>query len=227
MIRTCVRDELEGAAILPAVRGWDMVWNNNVLMLYHGTDNYSVASTDHRDARGDPTELRLTPNPNNIYIGPNVDFGAQNVRSGTEFGPGFYTTTSAHQARQWANQRVRRINAPRQPPEIAVLLRFQIDREAFQQLKPEMISFVRDDPVFWDFVVYARKHGRRSHLRPADPNRVHFPEMYEVVHGPVTIWQQTLVIKDCDQVSFHSLRAVGALGTADWIDQGNPLFPSF
>jgi hypothetical protein len=168
----------------------------------------------------------LTPNSNNIYIGPNVDFGAQKVRSGTEFGPGFYTTTSLHQARQWANQRVRRVNAPRQPPEIAVVLRFQIDREAFQQQKAgdDFIRSRRSSFLgFCGLCSPARpslaSSTRRSQQTP-------FPEMYEVVHGPVTIWQQTLVIKDCDQVSFHSSRAVSALGAAEWIDHGNPLFPA-
>ena len=42
--------------------------------------------------------------------------------------------------------------------------------------------------------------------------RIGDPPPYDVVFGPVTLWPQTLILKDCDQISFHSLNAINALG---------------
>ena len=36
-----------------------------------------------------------------------------------------------------------------------------------------------------------------------------------LVYGPVTLWPQQLVIADCDQISFHTRRAVAGLGNAN------------
>jgi hypothetical protein len=203
-----------------------MAWANGPLILYHGTDNRSVLAGGHTEARGAPGTLDLSMNPCNIYIGPILDAPVPpSVRSGTDFGPGFYTTTSEHQARQWANERVRKAMAPGRAQEIAVVLRFEVARDSFHAL--EILSFLRDDPAFWDFITYCRQYGRQDHLRSHNGSLVPWPEMYEVVHGPVTLWQQTLVLKDCDQYSFHSHRAIAALGQAYWHDHGSPFFPPF
>jgi hypothetical protein len=45
---------------------------------------------------------------------------------------------------------------------------------------------------------------------------------YDVIYGPVSGFQQSLVIKDCDQVSFHTLDALNVLPSPDIHLQGNP-----
>jgi Protein of unknown function (DUF3990) len=199
-----------------------MAWTNAPLVLYHGTDNASIDARDHPSARGQVGTLGLAPNPSNIYIGPNTGRGVGRVRTGTEFGPGFYATTSEHQARQWANQGLRRALASGIRNQQAVVIRFEVDRDRLSRL--ESLSFVRDDPGFWDFVAWCRPRGRTSHNRAHNPNLQPWPEMYEVVHAPVTIWRQLLVLKDCDQISFHSNNAVQVLGVANWHDCGTPFF---
>jgi hypothetical protein len=199
-----------------------MAWTNAPLILYHGTDNASIDGRDHPLARGQLGTLRLAPNPTNIYVGPNTGRGMGRVRTGTEFGPGFYTTTSEHQAQQWANQGLRRALARGIRNQMAVVIRFEVDRDQLSRL--ESISFVRDDTPFWDFVAWCRPRGRISHNRAHNPSLQPWPEMYEVVHAPVTIWRQLLVLKDCDQVSFHSNTAVQVLGNAYWHDNGAPFF---
>jgi hypothetical protein len=45
---------------------------------------------------------------------------------------------------------------------------------------------------------------------------------YDVIYGPGSGLQQSLVIKDCDQVSFHTLDALNVLPSPDIHLQGNP-----
>ena len=60
-----------------------MPWTNGTITVYHGTDNLSANAI---------RQSELDPNRFN---------------SQTDFGAGFYVTTSLHQAQQWANQRCR------------------------------------------------------------------------------------------------------------------------
>ncbi len=124
-------------------------------------------------------------------------------RPRTDFGQGFYTTTSEHQARQWANQRCRRILAPRGSGPTATVLRFAIDRDALADL--HHLAFVRETADFWNLVHDCRL-GFPPHQRTGSRQRA-----YDVVYGPVSLWQQTLVIADCDQISFHTARALALL----------------
>ena len=125
----------------------------------------------------------------------------------TDFGRGFYTTTYLDQAKNWANDRCLKIrNALRgllQPPKLvlATVLRFEVDRNEIAKL--QWLSFVRENQDYWDFVQYCRQ-GRGSH-RPTGN--------YDIVSGPVSLWSQRLVIKDCDQISFHTSGALAILPT--------------
>jgi hypothetical protein len=58
----------------------------------------------------------------------------------TDFGQGFYTTTSLHQAREWANARVRRVLAPTQQ-HTAVVIQFSLDRDWLARL--DALAFAR------------------------------------------------------------------------------------
>jgi hypothetical protein len=160
-------------------------WNNPPLTVYHGTDDVSLG-------RG-----RLTQGM--VLRGFRVNLAL--CRPLTDFGQGFYTTTSLHQAREWANARVRRVLAPTQV-HTAVVLRFSLDRNLLAGL--EALAFVRPITDFWNLVQdcrYGFPPHQRSGSNPA----------YDVVYGPVTIWPSRLLIQDCDQISFHTVDGIGPL----------------
>jgi hypothetical protein len=118
----------------------------------------------------------------------------------TDFGRGFYTTTNLHQAKNWANVRAQRLfhQGRRQP---AAVLEFHLQWKALDTLT--RVSFVVEGALtgdYWQLVTTCRR------------GQIGDPPPYDLVFGPVTLWPQTLIVKDCDQISFHSPRAVNALG---------------
>jgi uncharacterized protein DUF3990 len=144
-----------------------MAWASDDLVLSHGTESDQV---------------------------PNIGLGLSiaNCRTATDFGQGFYLTTSEHQAKQWANA-TRERNLHSNPAMVAVVMRIDVKRNVLADL--EALVFVVDNPDYWSFVNYCRG-GSAPHARKKLP-----PAEYDVVYGPVALWKQTLVIKDCDQVS--------------------------
>jgi hypothetical protein len=84
---------------------------------------------------------------------------------------------------------------------LATVIKFEVDRTQLAQL--QTLTFVVDNPDYWDFVQHCR-HGMGLHRSTGN---------YDVVYGPVSLWPQTLVIKDCDQISFHTDLAVAVLPT--------------
>lgn len=123
--------------------------------------------------------------------GINLAFG----KTGTDFGPGFYTTTSERQARSWAWQ----LAAQAGPGRRGGVVTLTADRGVLARC--ETLLFVRGDydaEDFWSFVFHCRggspDHGRGG-KKP----------MYDVVCGPVAaFWTQRLAIADADQISFHT-----------------------
>jgi hypothetical protein len=140
-------------------------------------------------------------------------------------------TTYLHQAKNWANvrcrllQRALRSKRPRassSPPKfyVATVLRFEVSREEIAL--PEALVFVTEgsNPDYWDLVLHCRQGGNGRH-------RLRGGLYYDIVYGPVSLWPQTLVIKDCDQISFHNRRSVDILDQARPqrpYTQGSPLF---
>lgn len=163
------------------------------MILFHGTDSVSIAG-----AGGGAVTLRSVSLP---LSGFRVQLTL--CRPGTDFGQGFYTTSSEHQAREWANSRVRALLS-RSPPIAtnAVVLSFAVDRNWLAQL--DALSFVLPSTDFFDLVDDCRlgfpPHGRAGGKRS-----------YDVVYGPVRMGPQKLVLHDCDQVSFHGPSVVGLL----------------
>lgn len=47
---------------------------------------------------------------------------------------------------------------------------------------------------------------------------------YDIVFGPVTLWPQRLVIKDADQMSFHTENALKILSAPVIHSEGKPTF---
>lgn len=173
-------------------------WYNKDLVVYHGTDDAAVG------AQGFP-QYATVPLTINLSL----------CRPFTDFGQGFYTTTSQHQAEQWANARLLRRPA-NAPPANAIVLGFQLGRDWLASL--DALAFMRPINDFW-LLIQDCRNGFPPHQRWRSPLAC-----YDIVYGPVTLWPQRLVIQDCDQISFHTQRAVLGLRTP-WIQaMGTPYF---
>ena len=169
-----------------------MPWQNNPLALYHGCDDDS-ANNIRTPGSGYSHGIQLA------YGRPLLDFGR-----------GFYTTTNLLQAKHWANSRIRRLRRV-DPNQYAVVLRFEVDRNLLAML--QTLCFVTEGMTppqtdYWELVRHCRL-GLGNHRPTGGGN-------YDVVYGPVSLWPQTLVIKDCDQISFHTHAAMTALPTPSY-----------
>ncbi len=159
-------------------------WNQATVTLFHGTLESQLAS------------LRA-----------GIDL--RRVQRRSDFGPGFYTTTSERQALSWARRNQRRADGS------PAVIRFELPRERLARLG--CLWFVRADSDaedYWSFVRHCRAGGAH---RPA----VRFP-WYDLIAGPVSIdWEQRRTLPSSDQVSFHTPVAVavlqaGMIGSATW-----------
>jgi Protein of unknown function (DUF3990) len=161
-------------------------WGNQPLRVFHGTDDDSL-----RRGSG-VSSLPSAYSP--IAFVPNLSL----CRPFTDFGQGFYVTTRLHQAKQWANARVRRRGG--RTTLTAVVIQFLLDRDWLASL--DTLAFVRPTREYWALVTDCR------HRFPPHQRLLPHPAPYDVVYGPVSLWPQLLVIGDCDQISFHTRRAV-------------------
>ena len=176
-----------------------MLWRNGPLTLYHGTTN------DAADAIKEPS--RAKPH--------SIDFS--HCKPFRDFGRGFYLTTVLRQAESWADMKFKRHTKSKKTACSAVL-RFEVDRN---QLAPLLsLCFVTEgagpDSDYWDFVQHCRKQ-KTTHLLQGDKN-------YDVVFGPVSLGKQPFVIKDADQVSFHTEAALTILPSPILHSQGTPTY---
>jgi Protein of unknown function (DUF3990) len=131
-----------------------------------------------------------------------------------DFGPGFYATTWIHQAKNWANLRVRKLSR-RQPGAIAIVLRCAIKRNDLAQL--EDLVFTTEKGAYFSFVGYCRGGSPHapSHIRKRP---------YDVVYGPVSLFGQSHTISNGDQISFHTAVAVSKISMVTVEAKGSPLF---
>jgi hypothetical protein len=164
-------------------------WNNGPIKLYHGTDDNSAILIQQHG----------------------VDLS--HCKTLTDFGQGFYLTTNLVQAKNWANTRCRLMNLKNVmasinvPHPIATVISCDFIRDQLASL--EVLVFVTENtsPDFWDLIKVCRQTAPPAqHKRQSPANNY-----YDVVFGPVTLWPQTLVIKDCDQISFHSKNSLNCL----------------
>lgn len=175
-----------------------MAWSNGPIALYHGTDDLSAGAIT----------LPSLPMKHSVSLG--------RCSLLTDFGKGFYTTSSLHQAKNWANIRYKLTLKTSSPAKHAVVLRFDVDRNVLAMLNTMCFVLESSSSDYWDFITHCRGGiGPHLFLGASD---------YDVVFGPVSLWPQTLVIKDCDQVSFHTNAALSALPTPTVYRQGTPLF---
>jgi uncharacterized protein DUF3990 len=156
-------------------------WTNQFIRLYHGT---------------------IAPNAAAMWrSGVKIELG----RTGTDFGPGFYTTTIQRQAQSWAWQLANRRRTS------AIVVYADLDREALAGL--DSLAFVRGDfdaEDYWSLVTHCRSGGT-GHARSGPSS------FYDMVSGPVTLaWTQRGVFAGADQVSFHTAAAEAVLNTVEW-----------
>ena len=142
-----------------------MRWNNGELTVYHGTDSRSGY-----DIVNNGIKYR--------YFNPASDFGS-----------GFYVTMSLHQAKNWANERVRTCGGGSFSAEV---IEFKLDRRALESLSH--LTFITDTQDYHDLVDYCWNGGTKH-----GPSRV---SSYDVVYGPVSMHPQTIVLANCDQICF-------------------------
>jgi Protein of unknown function (DUF3990) len=176
------------------VAGIEMAWKNQDQVLYHGTNNHALQSA------GCAVSASLTAMPLPRFSAQ-VGYSAR----AADFGQGFYTTTSLHQAREWANEGVRRLaNQVRPISAQGCVLCFSVPRNALAAL--DTLAFVIASDGYFDFVEHCR-------LRPGllDHGRGHPQSDYQIVIGPVSMGYQRLIIHDCDQMSFHDQKAANSL----------------
>jgi Protein of unknown function (DUF3990) len=118
----------------------------------------------------------------------------------TDFGRGFYTTTKLDQAKRWARDVARIWGGS------AAVIKFDVERDALAML--QCLSFIRADTLavdFWSFVQYCK-------TIPSDHRRRYVAGYYDIVAGPVPgDWKKQSVIRDSDQISFHTDAAVDVL----------------
>ncbi|WP_409364177.1 DUF3990 domain-containing protein [Bradyrhizobium liaoningense] len=170
------------------------------MVLYHGCSDQSLSP-------GTPTGIVTSGGSHNI----SHTAGANRP----DFGRGFYTTTWLHQAKNWANIRVRKLQG-RHPAARAVVLSMHVERNSFANL--QSLVFPSDRDNFYRFVTYCRGGGS-PHAELA-----HRSSPYDVIVGPVTLAGQTIVVGHADQVSFHAAAATAAISRVVVLEVGKPMF---
>ena len=175
-----------------------MAWTNRPLVLYHGTTNIAAS------AISTPSNLR----PHSI------DLALCNPKA--DFGQGFYLTTVLIQAEDWADRQFRYLSSRTKELTRAVVLRFEVDRNQLASLLS--LCFVTDGPSsdYRDFVEHCRNQ--------VGPHLLYGNRNYDIIFGPVTLWTQRLVIKDADQISFHTEAALEILPAPILHSQGTPTY---
>jgi hypothetical protein len=92
----------------------------------------------------------------------------------------------------------------------------RIERNRFADL--ESLIFASDRDNYYPFVAYCRRGGtpHASLEYRGGP--------YDVIVGPVSLGFQDLVIANADQISLHTAKATGAIGSLSIHAVGTPTF---
>jgi hypothetical protein len=153
-----------------------VAWANQDLILYHGT-TASFAGA-------------IVQNGIDVEKGTNF----------TDFGRGFYTTTSLAQAKKWAGQ------LARSKKERATVLQFSVSRDDLSHLETLWFTGSSADlENYWSFVFHCRQ-GNPGHKSGGTVL------YYDCVVGPVAAkWQDRMLFSDTDQISFHNKESVTIL----------------
>jgi hypothetical protein len=125
-----------------------------------------------------------------------IDF--KSCRPDVDFGRGFYVTTVERQAKDWANIRIEK----RTPGRTAAVLKFLILRDDLARCDDLVFSNPSGDAAYWAFIRHCRMEMTPMHGRMTP---------YDIVIGPVSLWPQRQLMRDCDQIAFHTERSLAIL----------------
>lgn len=149
-----------------------------------------------------------------LYHGSNVEVHKPSLRLSrkkTDFGKGFYTTTSAEQAEHWTSIKIDRAKTGRR-----VVSVFEIDDALLTNLNLKIREFHGPDEAWLNFVVDSRKGVKHDYdlvFGPVANDKVFtVVNLYEsgVIDAPTAI-AQLKAYKTYNQLSFHTDRVIGAL----------------
>lgn len=149
-----------------------------------------------------------------LYHGSNVEVRRPSLRlsrSRTDFGKGFYTTTSAEQAEHWTSIKIDRAKTGRR-----VVSVFEIDEALLTNPDLKIREFHGPDEAWLNFVVDSRKgvnHDYDLVFGPVANDKVFtVVNLYEsgVIDAPAAI-TQLRAYKTYNQISFHTDKVIGAL----------------
>ena len=149
-----------------------------------------------------------------LYHGSNVEVRKPSLRlsrKNTDFGRGFYTTTSAEQAEHWTSTKMDRAKTGRR-----VVSVFEIDNTLLTDPNVKIREFNGPDEAWLNFVVDSRKgveHDFDLVFGPVANDKVFtVVNLYEngVIDAPAAI-AQLKAYKTYDQLSFHTERVIREL----------------
>ena len=149
-----------------------------------------------------------------LYHGSNVEVHNPSLRLSrkkTDFGKGFYTTTSAEQAEHWTSIKIDRAKTGRR-----VVSVFEIDNAVLTNPNLKIREFHGPDEAWLNFVVDSRKGVKHDYdivFGPVANDKVFtVVNLYEsgVIDAPTAI-AQLKAYKTYNQLSFHTDQVIGAL----------------
>jgi hypothetical protein len=166
------------------------------------------------------TPYGLDQRPLVVYHGTDENAAANILKNGvdpaagialSDFGPGFYVTSSLWYAKNHADQKVLRSAMSLR----AAVLIFDVDRDLVGNLD-DHLTFVCAGDEFHDFVAY-NHGGGLNHARAGGAP-------YDLVYGPISQYPERSVHLDdrdqiCDQICFLNRKALGSLKPP-----GNPIY---
>ena len=136
----------------------------------------------------------------------------QKCRSATDFGHGFYTTTSYTQAEQWA-----KIKKKRAKCESAVVSVFEFDEKLLYSENYKVRHFEKATPEWLEFVI-----GNRRGVSTHNYDFVMGPVANDALYATILLYEQGILTANAaieqlktytlfDQLSFHTEKALKCL----------------
>lgn len=149
-----------------------------------------------------------------LYHGSNVEVRKPSLRLSrrkTDFGRGFYTTTSAEQAEHWTTIKIDRAKSGRR-----VVSVFEVDDELLTNSELKIREFHGPDEAWLNFVVNSRKGEQHDYdlvFGPVANDKVFtVVNLYENgVIDAIAAISQLKAYKTYDQLSFHTERVISEL----------------
>lgn len=133
-------------------------------------------------------------------------------RPNTDFGRGFYTTTSREQAEKWAKLKQQRAGKG-----VAVISEYEIDDLIFERTDLMVFQFTKPDKEWLDFV-----YNNRKGLQSTNFDIVFGPVANDRLFVTITLYEQGILTAEAaiaqlkthllfDQISFNSQKIIDLL----------------